>query len=50
MAIVFDHAVKYNGKFYPPNTPIEEESVKTPPEEKGETEKKPRTKKVTKDA
>lgn len=24
MAIMFDHAVKYNGKYYPPNTPIEE--------------------------
>lgn len=24
MAISFDHAVKYNGKYYPPNTPIEE--------------------------
>lgn len=24
MAIMFDHAVKYNGKYYPANTPIEE--------------------------
>jgi len=24
MAITFDHAVKYHGKYYPPNTPIEE--------------------------
>ena len=24
MAITFDHAVKYNGRFYPPNTPIED--------------------------
>lgn len=24
MAIKFDHAVKYNGKYYPANTPIEE--------------------------
>lgn len=24
MAITFDHAVKYNGKYYPANTPIEE--------------------------
>lgn len=23
MAITFDHAVKYDGKYYPPNTPIE---------------------------
>ena len=24
MAIVFKHAVKYAGKYYPPNTPIQE--------------------------
>lgn len=24
MAITFNHAVKYNGKYYPANTPIEE--------------------------
>lgn len=24
MAILFDYAVKYNGQYYPPNTPIEE--------------------------
>lgn len=24
MAIAFGYAVKYNGKYYPPNTPIEE--------------------------
>ena len=24
MPIMFDHAVKYNGKYYPANTPIEE--------------------------
>lgn len=24
MAIVFEHAVKYAGKYYPPNTPIQE--------------------------
>ena len=24
MAIMFDHAVKYHGKYYPANTPIEE--------------------------
>lgn len=29
MAITFDHAVKYNGKYYPANTPIEE-AKKTP--------------------
>ena len=22
--LIFEHAVKYGGKFYPPNTPIEE--------------------------
>lgn len=25
MSIIFDHAVKYNGRYYPPNTPIDEE-------------------------
>lgn len=24
MAIMFDHAVKYHGKYYPANTPIDE--------------------------
>ena len=24
MALMFDHAVKYKGRFYPPNTPIED--------------------------
>ncbi len=35
MAILFDHAVKYNGKYYPANTPIEEapaEPVQAPEE------------------
>ena len=27
MAITFDHAVKYNGKYYPANTPIEEPKI-----------------------
>ena len=31
MALMFDHAVKYKGKFYPPNTPIEE-TPETPQE------------------
>ena len=28
MAIMFDHAVKYNGKYYPAHTPIEEPAKK----------------------
>ena len=28
MAIMFDHAVKYHGQYYPPNTPIEEDHEK----------------------
>ena len=28
MAIMFDHAVKYHGKYYPANTPIEEPDKK----------------------
>lgn len=31
MAIVFDHAVKYNGKYYPANTPIPEPAKKPEP-------------------
>lgn len=27
MAKIFEHAVIYNGVFYPPNTPIEDEEV-----------------------
>lgn len=27
MAIMFEHAVKYKGKFYPANTPIAEEAA-----------------------
>ena len=26
MALIFDHAVKYGGKYYPANTPIEEKA------------------------
>lgn len=29
MPIMFKYAVKYNGKYYPPNTPIEEIAPKT---------------------
>lgn len=29
MAKTFNHAVKYNGKYYPANTPIEEPAQKT---------------------
>lgn len=29
MAIVFDHAVKYNGKYYPAGKPIEEADKKS---------------------
>ena len=35
MAIMFDHAVKYGGKYYPPNTPIEEAPAKVPKEPGG---------------
>lgn len=34
--LTFDYAVKYNGKYYPPNTPIVENPV-----EKVENEKEP---------
>ena len=27
MALIFDHAVKYGGKYYPANTPIEEKAA-----------------------
>ena len=27
MALIFDHRVKYGGKYYPANTPIEEEAA-----------------------
>lgn len=39
MALKFDHAVKYNGKYYPANTPIEEvkpEPVQEPMQEDAE--------------
>ena len=29
MPLIFDHAVKYHGKYYPANTPIEEIAPKT---------------------
>ena len=29
MAKIFNHAVKYNGKYYPPNTPIVEKPVES---------------------
>lgn len=32
MPIMFDHAVKYHGKYYPANTPIEEMPVQEPAE------------------
>ena len=35
MSIVFNHAVKYNGKYYPPNTPIEDEKPVKPAESAG---------------
>ena len=40
MAIIFEHAVKYHGRYYPPNTPIVEnsvENVENPTEKSGET-------------
>lgn len=30
MSIIYDHAVKYNGRYYPPNTPIEEVTPEKP--------------------
>ena len=40
MALVFDHAVKYNGRFYPPNTPIEEpaQAAENPPQDAPEAQ------------
>lgn len=32
MPITFDYAVKYHGRFYPPNTPIEEDTPEKPAE------------------
>lgn len=32
MSIMFDYAVKYNGRYYPPNTPIEEATHQKPSE------------------
>lgn len=32
MSIIFDHAVKYNGRYYPPNTPIDEAPAQKPVE------------------
>lgn len=36
MAITFDYAVKYNGKYYPPNAHIEEAATKANRAEGGE--------------
>ena len=35
MALMFDHAVKYRGRFYPANTPIEEpaQPAENPPQD-----------------
>lgn len=38
MAVIFDHAVKYHGKYYPANTPIEEA-----PEKAAEQTEAPKT-------
>lgn len=48
MSIAFDYAVKYNGKYYPPKTPIEkaEEKVVPPVEKSVETVEKPKPKKA----
>ena len=50
MAKIFDHAVIYNGVFYPANTPIEVKDVKTTNEKNSEddTPKKPTKKAVGK--
>lgn len=45
--MVFNYAVKYNGKYYPPNTPIVENNVENPAEKPAE---KPKRSKVKKDA
>lgn len=37
MAITFKYAVKYNGKYYPPNTPIEETAENERPAAASET-------------
>ena len=55
MAIVFNYAVKYNGKYYPPNVPIEksvEKGVSTVEKSVDDVEKsaKPKKAKVKKDA
>lgn len=53
MAIVFDYAVKYNGKYYPPNTPIEKSAEKVVPAVEKSVENveksKPKKAKVKKD-
>ena len=40
MALVFDHAVKYKGRFYPANTPIEEpaQAAENPPQDAPEAQ------------
>ena len=44
MAIVFDHAAIYGGKYYPPNTPIEETAqTATAGAENGEKPEAPTT-------
>lgn len=55
MAIVFNHAVKYDGKYYPPNVPIEKsekKGVSTVEKSVENVEKsaKPKKAKVKKDA
>ena len=51
MAVVYSYAVKYNGKYYPPNTPIDDQKpAEIPAEPKGEAvESKPKKGKVKKD-
>ncbi len=44
MKKVYDHAVIYNGKFYPANTEIEVKQEKTANEENSATEKETETK------
>lgn len=48
--MVFDHAVKYNGKYYPPNTPIEDEPVEAVEKPVEKPAEKPKRGKVKKDA
>lgn len=46
MAMIYDHAVKYKGKYYPPNTPIVDKEIKVETETEKQVKQPARAKRV----